>query len=325
MATTIAFPSWPRIAKLDEYLDIIDLPDCAVVSNESTKPPEFFSLQVREARRFYLDLAPPSDTSLAVVCGGYESCEPDYAIRRSTFPYYSIEFVARGKGSLRLGGQTYSLLPGALFSYGPDIAQEIATDASDRLGKYFVDFTGSRALDLLKQYGLPPASFARVHAPGEIQRILDDLIRDGSKGTGHAAALCAALLEYLMVKLADSLMPWEAEQTPAFATYQRCRQHIAGQFDRLKSLEQVARECHVDRAYLCRLFRRYDHETPYRFLTRLKMNLAAELLHEPDAMVKRVAAELGFDDPFHFSRTFKSIFGVSPQAFRRLGRTQSSE
>lgn len=290
-----------------------------------TKLPEFFSLQVREARRFYLDLAPPSDITLAVVCGGYESCAPDYAIRRSTFPYYSIEFVARGKGSLQLGGRTFSLLPGALFSYGPDIAQEIATDASDPLGKYFVDFTGSKALELLKQYGLPPASFARVHAPGEIQRILDDLIRDGLKGTGHAAALCAALLEYLIVKLADSLVPWETEQTPAFGTYQHCRQHIAENFDRLKSLEQVARECHVDRAYLCRLFRRYDHETPYRFLTRLRMNLAAELLHEPDAMVKQVAVELGFHDPFHFSRTFKSVFGVSPQAFRCLRSAPSSE
>ena len=76
-----------------------------MVNAESTKPPEFFSLQVREARRFYLDLAPRHDIGLAVVCGGCESCAPDYAIRRSTFPYYSIEFVARGKGTLQLGDQ----------------------------------------------------------------------------------------------------------------------------------------------------------------------------------------------------------------------------
>jgi len=311
------------MAKLDECLDIIDLLGDSTVNAKSPKPPEFFSAQVREARRFYLDLAPSRDTTLAVVCGGYESCAPDYAIRRSTFPYYSIEFVAHGKGSLQLGDQAYSLSPGTVFSYGPNIAQNIATDPSDPLGKYFVDFAGRKALDLLKRYGLPPASFARVHAPGEIQGILDALIRDGQKGSGHAAALCAALLEYLVIKLADSLMPWEAEQTQAFATYQRCRRHIAECFDRLKSLEQIARECHVDRAYLCRLFRRYDHETPYRFLTRLKMNLAAELLHKPDAMVKQVSAELGFEDPFHFSRTFKSIFRVSPQAFQRLRREQS--
>ena len=289
------------------------------MSAESTrKPPEFFSPHVSEARRFYLDLTPPPDTPLAVVCGGCEACAPDYAIRRATFPYYSVEFVARGKGSLVLGDQTFSLFPGAVFSYGPGVPQDITTDARDPLEKYFVDFTGSRAPGLLAEYELPPASFARVFATAEVQGLFDNLIRDGLKGTGYASILCATLLEYLIVKLADSLMPWEARQTPAFATYQRCRRHIAEQFDKLKSLEQAARECHVDRAYLCRLFRRYDHQTPYRFLMRLKMNLAAERLENPGVLVKQVAAELGFDDPFHFSRTFKSVFGLSPQAFRRM-------
>ena len=185
----------------------------------SRKPPEFFSLQVRQARRFYLDLAPPPDSPLAVVCGGYELCAADYEIHRATFPYYSVEIVARGKGSLVLGGERFSLFPGAAFSYGPDVAQDITTDSSAPLHKYFVDFTGLRALELLQQYGLEPASFARVSAPGEIQGVFDGLIRDGLKGTGFSASLGAALLEYLIVKVADSRMPWKARQTPAFATY----------------------------------------------------------------------------------------------------------
>ncbi len=60
--------------------------------------PDFFSPQVAEARRFYLNLHPPRGTRLAVVCGGLEHCTPDYAIRRATFPFYSIEYVARGTG-----------------------------------------------------------------------------------------------------------------------------------------------------------------------------------------------------------------------------------
>jgi AraC-like DNA-binding protein len=281
-------------------------------------PPEFFSRQIREARRFYLDLAPPSDAPLAVVCGGYEVCAPNYAIHRSSFPYYSIEFVVRGRGTLNLGGQRFTLFPGAVFSYGPDVAQDITTDDRDPLQKYFVDFAGVRAPELLRQYGLPPATFTRVFATAEIQAVLEDLIRDGLKGTGLCNALCVALLEYLIVRVADSQMPWEARQTPAFATYQRCRQHIAAHFRRLKSLEQIAKQCHVDRAYLCRLFRRYDRQTPYHFLMRLKMNVAAERLQDPGVLVKQVAAELGFDDPFHFSRAFKNLFGFSPEAFRRL-------
>ena len=86
------------------------------------------------------------------------------------------------------------------------------------------------------------------------------------------------------------------------------------------SLEQVARECLVDRAYLCRLFRRYDHQTPHQFLMRRKMHLAAERLQQPELLVKQVAAQLGFADPFHFSRTFKRVFGLSPEAFRQQQR-----
>jgi len=32
-------------------------------------------------------------------------------------------------------------------------------------------------------------------------------------------------------------------------------------------------------------------------------------------LVKDIAFELGFENPFHFSRTFKSVYGVSPENF----------
>jgi AraC-like DNA-binding protein len=35
-------------------------------------------------------------------------------------------------------------------------------------------------------------------------------------------------------------------------------------------------------------------------------------------LVKQVAEETGFADPFHFSRVFKSIPGLSPDIFRRM-------
>jgi AraC-like DNA-binding protein len=280
--------------------------------------PEFFSRQIQEARRFYLDLTPPPEVALAVVCGGYEHCAPDYAIHRATFPFYSVEFVANGTGTLVLNGREYSLFPGAVFSYGPGVAQDFTTDPKELLEKYFVDFTGRRAPQLLEQYGLPPGTFARVFALGEIQAILDGLIQDGLRGTALSDALCAAHFEYLIVRVADSLMPWETRQTPAFATYLRCRRYIAEHFENLKSLEQIAEQCHVDRAYLCRLFHRFDGQTPYRFLMRLKMNLAAERLQNPGVLVKQIASQLGFDDQFHFSRVFKNTLGYSPEAFRRL-------
>jgi AraC-like DNA-binding protein len=280
--------------------------------------PEFFSPHVREARRFYLDLAPSARQPLVVVCGGFEYSAPDYSIDRAGFPYFSIEFVARGNGALLLSGKEVRLLPGTVFTYGPDIPHRITTDRNDPLAKYFVDFAGRRAARLLHQHALAPGTSGRVFAPGEMQRIFDDLIQNGLKSTRLTSRVCATLLEYLVLKMAESLSTWEAAQTPAYATYERCHRHIQANYARLTGLPQIARQCHVTPAYLCRLFRRYDHQTPYQFLMRLKMNLAAERLQKPGVLVKQVAAELGFDDPFHFSRAFKNVLGLSPETFRRL-------
>jgi AraC family transcriptional regulator of arabinose operon len=50
------------------------------------------------------------------------------------------------------------------------------------------------------------------------------------------------------------------------------------------------------------------------------MGQAAERLLAQDASIGRVAEELGFSDPFHFSRVFKKVFGVPPGQFARSHR-----
>ena len=287
-------------------------------SKRARGSPEFFSLQVADARRFYLNLTPSASVPLAVVCGGREHCTPDYTIHRSTFPYHSIELVVQGRGTVTLHGQEHQLQPGKLFCYGPGVAHEITTDPREPLVKYFVDFAGANALSLLAVCGLKPGQTLQVVAPGDLQATFEELIHNGLRATRYSAEICAKLLECISLKIAELSAPGEGTESSAFLTYQKCVRYIQQHFERLRSLDQIARECHINGAYLCRLFRRFDHQSPYQYLLRLKMNLAAERLHEPGASIKQVAGRSGFEDPFHFSRAFKSVFGLSPDAFRKL-------
>jgi AraC-like DNA-binding protein/quercetin dioxygenase-like cupin family protein len=280
--------------------------------------PDFFSTDVAEVRRFYLDLNPPKNRLLVVVCGGLEHCTPGYAIRRETFPFCSIEYVVRGRGKVELPGRACSLQPGRLFSYGPGIAHHITGDAADPLVKYFVDFAGTRAQPLLRSCGLPPGGVSEVFPAGALQPLFDELIQAGLRARRESAALCAKLLECLALRINGARAPVAGVETRAFATYRQCRSHMEEHRLRLRSLEQVAGECHVSNAYLCRLFRRYENQSPYQYLLHLKMIHAAERLKQPGALVKQVAEESGYPDPFHFSRVFASVFGLSPAAFRGL-------
>ena len=226
--------------------------------------------------------------------------------------------MAQGNGQLKLQGTDYPLQPGSVFSYGPGIAHTIATDSKATLVKYFIDFSGTESAKILARARLKPGTVASVFPPGEIVPLFDELIRNGQRGTPGAAEICARLLEGLVLKVADARAPLPGQETLAFATYQHCREHIQRHFLRLRSMAQVAEECHLDNTYLCRLFQRYDHQSPYRLLVRLKMNHAAERLQLPAAMVKQVAEETGFANQFHFSRVFKSVFGIPPQAMIKM-------
>ena len=280
--------------------------------------PEFFSPQVSAVRRFYLNLNPSPRAPLTIVSGGCEHCAPDYEIHRSTFPFYSIEYVMRGRGSLRLKNRRHDLQPGCIFSYGPGIRQDIAADPADPPVKYFVDFAGLKTKEILRSCQLPPGTVAQISPPNELQNLFDELIRCGQRGASPGAELCAKLLECLALKIAGARAPLAGVDALSFTTYQQCRQHLETHFQRLKTLRQISEECHVDAAYQCRMFQRYDHQSPYQFLLRLKMNLAAGWLQESGALVKQVAERAGFTDQFHFSRAFKSVFGVAPDVFRRL-------
>ena len=259
-------------------MDIIDR------KSKPVAQPKFISTQVSDVRYYYLDLRPAPTAGITVVCGGRERCNPEYVISRREFPFLSIECVAQGRGEVKVAGQTFRVQAGSVFSYAPGVAHTIRNDPKDPMVKYFVDFTGQEAARLLRDSPLR-RGVVQLLAPGEILDIFEDLQRQGSGDAPGSAAICAALARLLILKITALAVPEREADARALATYQRCKRQIEQHFLTLRSLAQTARACHVDQAYLCRLFRRFDHQSPYRYLVRMKMNRAAELLLGPGKLI----------------------------------------
>ena len=56
---------------------------------------------------------------------------------------------------------------------------------------------------------------------------------------------------------------------------------------------------------------------PLSYVLHCKMERAKELLREQDCTVRQVGIEVGMQDPYHFSKQFKNIVGISPSAFMK--------
>lgn len=273
-------------------------------------------MQVSEARRYYLNLSPKRSRELVVVCGGCERVRPDYVVQRDGFPFFALEFVAEGEGSLCMEGKTYRLRPGVAFAYGPGVAHCIRSDAERPMLKYYVDFAGAEAERLLGSSPLVRWQPIQTSPSREVVELFEMLQREGASSSPFAPRACAALVPLLFVKLSERAVPGGTGGEPrALATYERVKAWIELHFESVRSVEQVATACGLDVTYLCRLFQRFGHSTPYRLLMRLKMNRAAELLLDRGMLVKEAAAALDFADAFHFSRAFKRVYGLSPERF----------
>jgi len=92
-----------------------------------------------------------------------------------------------------------------------------------------------------------------------------------------------------------------------------CR-FIEESFDSRLDLEVISRAVGANKSRLCREFRRQYNTTVMEYLTRVRVDAAKRLLLA-QMRVTDVAAFVGFPDPYHFSRVFKRIAGVSPKQF----------
>jgi transcriptional regulator GlxA family with amidase domain len=59
---------------------------------------------------------------------------------------------------------------------------------------------------------------------------------------------------------------------------------------------------------------------PYRWLTKMRVERAKELLKDPRCELAEIALHCGFVDQSHFTRVFSRSEGYSPGRWRRLHR-----
>lgn len=83
------------------------------------------------------------------------------------------------------------------------------------------------------------------------------------------------------------------------------------------TVDELAKQAGLSRSAFTRRFTREVGASPLRWLATWRMQLAARRLAEGDDSLAQIAAEVGYESEFSFSRAFKRHHGVPPGTFRR--------
>ena len=106
----------------------------------------------------------------------------------------------------------------------------------------------------------------------------------------------------------------------------RIRQAIAFMEENLSAKvteNELAHRAGLTAQHFCVLFKGETGETPARYLNRLRMDKARELLDLDDHShfsIKEIATNVGCNDLSHFVRDFQKRFGLSPKRYRAKTR-----
>jgi AraC-like DNA-binding protein/mannose-6-phosphate isomerase-like protein (cupin superfamily) len=93
--------------------------------------------------------------------------------------------------------------------------------------------------------------------------------------------------------------------------------HIQRHFREPLRIDDLARIANLSPSQFQRTFKRTYNTTPQKFLQRVRLHEACEMLKDPNRDITNIAYETGFSSSSFFATQFKLHIGESPSQFRR--------
>ncbi len=147
-------------------------------------------------------------------------------------------------------------------------------------------------LNRIIELGMNPAITSQLRAVIEFQKVLLDLYEEN--------------------RLLDS-----KEEYPRVM---KLIKEIQDNKQRWWTVKEMAEYCQMSETYFRKIFREYTGSSPKAYVEHSKIRQAAEMLCQKNLTIAEIARYLGYRDPYHFSRRFKQITGVSPTSYRESFR-----
>ncbi len=161
----------------------------------------------------------------------------------------------------------------------------------------------------------PEAFIINIHQDEKIGTLFKRIFTAWvSKKDGYYFEVISLLYRIFSEMQRDSSVPKQHSDRIAPAL-----EMIHGDFlNRDFSIHELAAVCNIGESYFQKLFREKYGVSPKRYIIRLKVNHACDLLRLERYTVTQVAEICNFADVYFFSRQFKEYTGLSPTQFAKM-------
>lgn len=238
---------------------------------------------------------------------------------------YVLIYCLAGRGGGEIAGEPFTLNAGELVVLPPKTAHSYYADEEAPWTIFWFHFTGERAADYVAALNISEGEHV-LQAPStsELQRAFEGTYRHALDGFSDAGLLGISTGFARMIGL--------------FRRYARSRNNRARQAeDRILgvivalqddlsakwTVDAMAKLAGMSSAHFSQRFKAQTREAPLAYLIHQRMQRAAALMQLGGTTMSEIASRVGYDDPYYFSRLFKSVFGTSPRHYsvRLRGRS----
>jgi AraC-like DNA-binding protein len=259
---------------------------------------------------------------LTVTDAGYFPAAEDHLVERpGGAPTTLVILCLHGSGWVRTGGGTHGVSAGNLVWLPAGEAHAYGAGLDDPWTIVWAHFSGAEVAAWRTLLGGPGAAGMFMHAaPADrLDEIaLDQVYAALERGFAlrHQVAAAAALRHAFCAVAQLAHMPRDSR-----SAHERVVTSIGGlrrDWQRRHTLAELAAAAGVSVAHYAALFRRQTGFAPIDYLIRLRVQHACRLLDTTALSVAEVAEQVGYADPYYFTRCFRRVMGQAPRTYRRV-------
>jgi AraC-like DNA-binding protein len=254
-------------------------------------------------------------------CGHYQLIKRQRfeTLRREGRQDYQILFIAGGKAHFYLPEGEQVACEGEAFLYPPGHPQRYGYFLNEKPDVYWLHFSGTQAVELLKTTGLPELTVFHTGVHSDCALLFDRIIRELQLRGLYCQEMASLHAQALIYLISRGMKEKAGPKSAAGPEIQQLVEWIHRHPEESLPMTDYARRANMSVSNFIRRFRAHTGLPPQRYITRFRMSHARELLSSSQLPITDIARIVGYDNPLYFSRMFKKETGMSPRAYRQAG------